>query len=247
MAGPILVGCDDSEHAEDALELGRLLERVTGGELVACHAGAGASPSHVLHERAEQLGARLIVLGATHRGRGVRRLLEGTSQQVLEGAPCPVAVAPEGFARQHPGLPRQIAVGYDRSPESRRALELAAALARATGARLRLVRAVDVTFAVAPPLDAAAYQEMARAVREGAREGLDDALEGLRDLRAEGAVLEGDAGEVLVEDSAASDLLVVGSRGRGPLRRVLLGSTSSRVLHDAACPVVIVPRGGESY
>jgi nucleotide-binding universal stress UspA family protein len=244
MPGPIIVGCDDSEHADDALALGRLLAGVAGGEVVACRAPASASPSRLLHERAEQLGAALIVLGATHHGKGVRRLLDSTSQHVLDGAPCPVAVAPEGFAHQHARELRQIGVGYDGSPESQRALELAAALARTGGARLRLVHAVDLTFAVAPPLDARAYTEMTRAAREAAREALDAAIERLGSgVRAEGAVLEGDARELLVEDSAADDLLVVGSRGRGPIRRVLLGSVSAHVVHEAACPVVVVPRG----
>jgi nucleotide-binding universal stress UspA family protein len=246
MTGPILVGCDDSEHTDDALALGELLGGILAARVVICRAPADASPSHVLHKRAEETGAALIVLGATHHGKGLRRALDSTSQHVLDGAPCPVAVAPEGFARQHARELCQIGVGYDGKPESRRALELAATLARATGARLRLVHAVDETFAVAPPLDASTYTEMARAAREAARAGLDDALERLGDVRAEGAVREGDARAVLVEDSAGDDLLVVGSRGRGPIRRVLLGSVSAHVLHEAACPVVVVPRGEDA-
>lgn len=246
MPGPILVGCDRTAHADDALDLGRLLGAATGGEVVSCEAPADASPSEVLHGRAEELGAQLIVLGATHQGAGLRRIVGSTPQAVIEGAPCPVAVAPEGFAHQHARELRQIGVGHDGAPESRRALAFAAALARSTGARLRLVHAVDLTFAIAPPMDAAAYTEMERATREGARASLDEALAQLGDLRAEGAVREGDARQVLVEDSAGEDLLVVGSRGRGPIRRVLLGSVSARVLHEAACPVVVVPRGGDA-
>ena len=41
------------------------------------------------------------------------------------------------------------------------------------------------------------------------------------------------------------DLLVVGSRGYGPLRRVLLGSVSSELMHSAPCPVMVVPRTAE--
>jgi nucleotide-binding universal stress UspA family protein len=61
----------------------------------------------------------------------------------------------------------------------------------------------------------------------------------------EGAVGEavvGMAGEELVQLSREVDMLVVGSRGYGPVRRTLLGSTSDRLVHDAACPVVVVPR-----
>jgi nucleotide-binding universal stress UspA family protein len=57
-------------------------------------------------------------------------------------------------------------------------------------------------------------------------------------------VVEGDAAAALVADSAGDDLLFTGSRRRGPVRRVLPGSVSARVVRDVACPVVVVPRGG---
>ena len=53
---------------------------------------------------------------------------------------------------------------------------------------------------------------------------------------------EGDAAEQIVDTSAASDLLVIGSRGYGPLRRTLLGSVSRSVLQSARCPVLVLPR-----
>jgi len=59
---------------------------------------------------------------------------------------------------------------------------------------------------------------------------------------AEGAVLDGDPVATLVDESADDDLLFTGSRGHGPFRRVVLGSVSTHLLRDAACPVVVVPR-----
>lgn len=53
----------------------------------------------------------------------------------------------------------------------------------------------------------------------------------------------GDAAPVLVEISRGLDLLVLGSRARSPVRRILLGGVSSDVLHGARCPVVVIPRG----
>jgi nucleotide-binding universal stress UspA family protein len=50
---------------------------------------------------------------------------------------------------------------------------------------------------------------------------------------------------LIVERSLGLDLLVIGSRGYGPLRAVLLGAVSGRVIRDAACPVIVVPRGAE--
>ena len=57
-----------------------------------------------------------------------------------------------------------------------------------------------------------------------------------------GEVLDGNPADVLRERSADVDLLVLGSRGYGPLRRVFLGSVSSKVLHGSQCPVLITPR-----
>jgi nucleotide-binding universal stress UspA family protein len=185
----------------------------------------------------------MIVVGATHHGTALRLLAGSTPEHVLDDAPCPVAVAPEGFARQRPGTPRQIAVAYDGSPEAERALELGAELARRSGARLRLVTVVGPGAAAYPPLDPGAYAQLAELARTDAREQLDAALAKLTDVRAEGAVREGDPVEELAHDSTGDDLLIAGSRGRGPVRRVLLGSISSRLLRSAACPVVVVPRG----
>ncbi len=60
-------------------------------------------------------------------------------------------------------------------------------------------------------------------------------------LRIESQVVSGYPGRVLVDLSADADLLVVGSRGFGPLRSALLGSVSNYVVHHARCPVVVVP------
>jgi nucleotide-binding universal stress UspA family protein len=53
--------------------------------------------------------------------------------------------------------------------------------------------------------------------------------------------LAGDAPHALVLETLSTGLLVMGSHGRGPLRRALLGSVSARVLREAHCPVVICP------
>jgi nucleotide-binding universal stress UspA family protein len=52
----------------------------------------------------------------------------------------------------------------------------------------------------------------------------------------------GDAATELVERSRELDLLVVGSRGYGPVRHALLGSVTSKLMQAAACPVLVVPR-----
>ncbi|HZV74779.1 MAG TPA: universal stress protein [Conexibacter sp.] len=214
---------------------------------VSLRAIAGASPSHVLHGLAEQLGAAAIVIGATHHGRALRLLTGSTPEAVLNHAPCPVAVAPEGFRDAHPSAPRQLGVAFDGSPEAQHTLAVAADFARSAGARLRVVTAVNSAAAGVyppPPLDVVAYEELSELARAEARQRLDDAIASLApDVQAEGAVLDGDTVTMLVADAAGDDLLFTGSRGQGPFRRVLVGSISAHLLRDAPCPVVVVPRG----
>jgi nucleotide-binding universal stress UspA family protein len=236
------------EDAERTLDVARAWVAEDDGAAVETEyrAIAGAAPARVLHALAEEVDADAIVVGATHHGAAVRLLTGSTPERVLDGAHCPVAVAPEGFAATHaedPRAIRRVAVAFDDSPEAAQALAAAAALARRTGARLRVVTAVNTGVGMYPPLDPTAYKEIADVARATAHERLDAALARLGDVETEGAVLDGDATMALVEDSPDDDLLFAGSRGHGPFRRVLLGSVSTKLLREAACPVVIVPRG----
>lgn len=253
-AAAVEVARELREEAEGRLErAGAWLAGAAGASppAVTLRAVAGASPAHVLHDLAEQLHADAIVVGATHHGRALRLLAGSTPDAVLDHAPCAVAVAPDGFRDAHASAPRQVAVAFDGSPEARHALAAAAAYARAAGARLRVVTAVNSAAAgIYPPpaLDVVAYEELGEIARREARERLDEAISALGPgVVAEGAVLDGDVVASLVEDSHADDLLFTGSRAQGPFRRVLVGSISTHLLREAACPVVVVPRGsGES-
>ena len=62
-------------------------------------------------------------------------------------------------------------------------------------------------------------------------------------IEAESVFVTGDPVRELVDQSRHADLLFLGSRGYGPHRAVLLGSVSGRVVCDAECPVIVVPRG----
>jgi nucleotide-binding universal stress UspA family protein len=204
---------------------------------------AGATPARVLHDLAETLAADLIVVGATHHGWAGRLLAGSTPERVLDESPCAVAVAPNGFAGRAAGAPERIAIAYDGSAEALHALDHAAALARASGARLRIVTVVNEAIGVYPPLDPGGAEEIAGAVRDDAGERLALIRGHFPDLAIETAVLEGEAAPELALESNREDVLFVGSRASGPFRRVLLGSVASKLLHDAQCPLVVVPRG----
>ena len=83
------------------------------------------------------------------------------------------------------------------------------------------------------------------AARRAAEKALAE-LDGQRQLAAEIESWVGDPVDVLVRLSEHLDLLVCGSRGYGPVRAVLLGAVSGRIVTDARCPVAVVPRGRES-
>jgi nucleotide-binding universal stress UspA family protein len=65
-------------------------------------------------------------------------------------------------------------------------------------------------------------------------------------IDASQTLLEGDARDLLSEASGDLDLLVLGSRGYGPMRAVLLGSVSAGLVRSAHSPLVVVPRGSEA-
>jgi nucleotide-binding universal stress UspA family protein len=203
------------------------------------------SPARALHEAAEREQADLIVVGSSARAEDGHVALGASGRQALHGAPCAVALAPAGFAETDSRL-APVGVGFDGSPESRLALSSAAGLAEAMGAELRVISALARPAPAHPMFAFTSYHEHLEQLRADSRSRLVDVLDGLS-LRPgmEPLVVEGEPAEVLTEHAAELGLLVVGSRGYGPLRRVLLGSVSDALLERAACPVMIVPRGVE--
>lgn len=204
------------------------------------HVLGDSSPARALHRVAEAEEADVIVVGSTHHGRAGRVLAGDDAAATIHGAPCPVAVAPHGLAAGEWKAVARIGVGYDGRAEARQALDLGVALARETGAALRL--AIVVTSPVAPA-DATAYDADWLARMEAvAQDDLTDAMAGV-DVPIEGRVTAGMPVAELVELSREVDLLVVGSRGWGPVRRILVGSTAARLIREAHCPVLVLPRG----
>lgn len=63
---------------------------------------------------------------------------------------------------------------------------------------------------------------------------------GSPEVRVEGVLVHGQPDVVLLDEAADADLVVVGSRGRGGIAGLLLGSVSQRIVHHAPCPVVVV-------
>ena len=199
---------------------------------------ADGSPGRALHSAATAHDADLIVVGSAHRGPVGRVLAGDVTAGTLHGAPCPVLIAPRGHG-EHGGELSTIGVGFDGSPESRAALELAHRIAEAVGARLRVICVVVPPDSGGPSQD---WAEHAHKRRAQAEERLAAALADLGEI-ASGALPVGNPARELSDAAHDLDLLVTGSRGYGPVRRLMLGSTSSKLVHEAPCPVLVLTRG----
>jgi nucleotide-binding universal stress UspA family protein len=228
------------EMAENTLD--RLCEALGDDAHLQRLAVADLSPARALERVAREHYAALIVVGPSHRG-DLGRLYPGsTADRLLNGAPCPVALAPQGY-RVRPPVVDRVAVGYDGGPEAEQALAAAAQLARATGATLSVTRVYTRDPIV---LGVPGFARVLPAAVDAERDQLERAVAALpADMQAEAAFVDGDPARELARASEESDMLVVGSRGHGPIGAVLTGSVSSRLVRTAACPLIVVPRGIE--
>src|SRR3954451_21518479 len=104
---------------------------------------ATSSPAHGLHDLAQELDADLIVVGSSHRGALGRILPGSTTQQVLHGSPCAVAVAPVRFRDRYPKALRRVGLAYDGGREARGALDVARRLTAELGGSLEIIDVVS--------------------------------------------------------------------------------------------------------
>lgn len=230
-------------HAEE--QLARLPG--AGRQVAATRVVLSPSAAHGLHDLAEELGARAIVIGPTHHGR-VGRVFTGTvAGDLLNGAPCPVGVAPRGYAGRYAArLMRIVAVAYDSSREAALAVEVAAGIARSARAQLRVVAVLEPLPVGATAGVAFGPPDLYAIEQEKLRDDVDRVVGSLDDLEVDGRVVGGTAAAALADEAEEGvDLLVTGSRGYGPLGRTLLGSVSSELVRSAPCPVLVVPRPAE--
>jgi nucleotide-binding universal stress UspA family protein len=141
-----------------------------------------------------------------------------------------------------------IVVGVDNSEGAKAALRFALEEAKLRGASLRAVHAWQFASIGAPGIEAGTpptfgvdFADLERGVAASLENTLDEAIPDPGGVNVERRVVEGAAAAALVEESRGADLLVVGSRGLGGFRGLLLGSVGQQVAQHASCPVVIVP------
>ncbi len=240
----------DPNFEEAEADYAREIERAAESVGAEPEAIPSSSAGRGLHELAEEIGADLVVVGSSHHSRAGQVLAGNVGTALLHGSPCSVAIAPHGYATGADPQLAEIVVAYDGSPEAQMALEDAIALARPTEALLKLV-----TVAEPPAIvygkgggSSQGWHALKEAVEETMRERLEQATASIPDdVRLE-SVLVNDEPATALAQIARNDgaLLMLGSRGYGPLRRVLLGTVATELARTAPCPLIVHPRPAKS-
>ena len=222
----------DEQRTEAQALLDRKRQEWPGAQ-TAC--ASAATVGRGLHELAVERNADLLVVGSTHRGLPGRVLVGDNARAALNGAPCAIAIAPRGYA-DAPVTLRRVGVGYNGTPDSERALLAARAIAERAGASVAALWVIgrqDVRRDAPLPADWPLASDLLLDEAERRLAAIDD---------VEGVVLLGGPREELRRLADEVDLLVVGSRGYGPLGSLMHGSVSSYLERHAASALLVLPR-----
>jgi nucleotide-binding universal stress UspA family protein len=242
--GPLPGGSTPADEAAEHERVDELLEmrRAEAGIDAELRSYGSPSVGRGLHELAELTRADLLVIGSTRRGLLGRVLIGDDTRAALNGAPCAVAIAPAGYCRES-AVMREVGVAYDGSPESGRALELARLVAAEHHSSLSAFHAVATpAYLSMGYLRSSAPVELVSIPRE-----VDQARERIAGLGGvEPRSAYGDPVEELTLYSASLDLLVVGSRGYGPLGRLVYGGVAQRLARTARCPLLVLTRSAQT-
>jgi nucleotide-binding universal stress UspA family protein len=216
-------------------------------------------PGDVLVDYAEQHALDLIVLGAKGLRGTLGILLGGVAQQIVEHVDTPVLVVRTPYN----GL-RRVLLTIDESLHSQLAIQYLAHFPLPPGCEIKVLHVLAPIYSTArlpyawpdvfvgpltPAQDEALLMQQAKFEEEEGKKLLEMAIDTLRSLnrKATSQLAQGDAATEIIEyaNNAATDLIVVGSRGLSRIRGLLLGSVSRKLVHYAGCSVLIVKGGLE--
>ncbi len=223
-----------------------------GGAVAQSHLRMGGAAEEVI-DLAEELQTGLIVLGSRGRGRIRRALMGSVSDSVVRHAHCPVLVV-----RWKPvAFPAKILLATDGSEEADLAAQSAADLAARTGSELHVTHVGKVLSHGGVGVKASYVGVEVDPLPAGPQEALDKESKELLEAQlarmgeagvtvTEAHLMSGRADEeiIFLAEGVEADLVVVGSRGLGGIRRARLGSVSDSVVRHAHCPVLVVRREG---
>src|SRR5215211_3233486 len=208
-----------------------------GGAVAHSHLRMGGAAEEVI-DLAEELETGLIVLGSRGRGRIRRALMGSVSDSVVRHAHCPVLVV-----RWKPvSFPAKILLATDGSEEATLATQTAADLRERTGSELHVVHVGEIPPTHYP--DRYGYRALYEEDEREARQLLEAQIE---KMKATGATVaqahlrigRADEEVVVLAEELGVDLIAMGGRGLGGVRRALIGSVSDSVVRHAHCPVLV--------
>ena len=202
-------------------------------------------PRKEILDYAADHGADLLAMG-THGRTGIRRYVIGSvTEHVLRRAPAPVLTA-RADEKTNDGEVTRVLVPTDGSDAASTAVDHAVAVAEACGAALRVLSVVD-TRALAAQSELAPSETVLESLEERSEHAVNEVAERCEEAGAsvETAIARGPPSQAICEDAAESnaDLVVMGTRGRSGLDRVLLGSVTERTIRHAPVPVMAVHSG----
>ncbi|WP_434809903.1 universal stress protein [Microbacterium sp. bgisy189] len=217
------------------------IDRIPAEVTAHAHVRASESFAEGLNELADELHATHIVVGAADGASRGRHRLGATTSELVHSSDVPVVLVPRGARKvaAEVGIPR-LTVAVGTRPGADALMSDASALAAATGASVRLLSLLAVDLP--PSADTGAIRiagsTAARDVLTAAKTTLPDGLE------VDVTVAEGDSIEDAVShlDWHPGEFLLVGSSRLAQPKRLFLGSTAAKMLHEVPVPVIVVPR-----
>jgi nucleotide-binding universal stress UspA family protein len=231
------IGAYELIMRDDADEIARRgAAAIQGVSDVKALVSSGATLAEALHRAAQAELADLLVVATSARRRIAGHQPGSMSERVMHHSPCPVAVVPP--QESEPRFTR-IGVAVDGTPAARAALEFAFRLGERAGRDAPTFELLHVTPAPEhvpqpglsyPPARLLDPEQLETIAAETAAHGELEVNEQM-----------GDPAKELVRMSEGLDVLITGSRDQGAVKRLLLGSVSTHVVHNATCPVIVVP------
>jgi nucleotide-binding universal stress UspA family protein len=235
-------------------ELGRAAQRARDVAATARIEVATGDPAEQILLTVDQREIGLIVMASRGRGTLGRWAFGSVADRVARATPVPVLIvrADEGTAEPHPVDIRRLIVPLDGSEVAAQALPVAQDVAGHLGLPVLLIQAID-PMRLLPPVRGAGmlaqgelYEHIHVRLRAEAEQTLAEAAANLQvaGVTAASEIRVGAAAQCIVAASQTGDVIVLTSRGRGGLRRWLLGSVAEQLVRSGPVPVILVPDAG---
>ena len=234
----------DTLAAESAKEAARFLDGVADGIEVAYLHRAHGSVSGGLLEVVHEVDADVLVLGSLPSGGHGQVLIGSTADWLLHASPVPVAISP-GKYRSHNGKLTRLTCAYSATPDAIDVVRRCFEFGQRFGVPVRVI-----TFAVRgrtmypPEVGLEVEDQVLQAWASQARDILEE-------LKTDGIVSEDVALQVVTgrswkevlgkADWQEGEILALGTRPRGDIRRVFLGSRSAKIIRESPVPVLVLP------